>query len=171
MQFIRNDLDKLSASRLDIEEEVIIDFESLVNRNRIIALRDVFAVGHIYYDTYSTQLVTDLQIEGVMTVPCAITLEPFDLEFSTRLGEMFSFETPDEELASEIEVVDGEILDLNPYITEVIFAAVPLKAVHPDLEAYPEGSGWKVMTEEDYIKEARQEIDPRLAKLKDFKFE
>ena len=54
---------------------------------------------------------------------------------------------------------------------DAIFAEVPLKAVHPDLETYPEGDGWVVMTEEDYINEKSQEIDPRLAKLKDFKFD
>ncbi|UPU39227.1 DUF177 domain-containing protein [Erysipelothrix sp. Poltava] len=62
-------------------------------------------------------------------------------------------------------------LDLDPYLLDSILAAVPLKAIHPDLKEYPEGEGWQVMTEEDYTKEKSQEIDPRLAKLKDFKFD
>ncbi|WZU00528.1 hypothetical protein MGH68_13320 [Erysipelothrix sp. D19-032] len=35
------------------------------------------------------------------------------------------------------------------------FFEVPLKAVHPDLETYPEGDGRVVMTEEDYINEKK----------------
>lgn len=171
MQFLRNDLDKLTSSRIDIDEPIDIEVTKLVNRNRLIALRDVFVGGHIYYDKYTSHLITDLRIEGIMTVPCAITLNPFDIEFSAKLGEMFSFDEVEDELADTVELIDGETLDLTPYLEEVVNAAVPLKAIDPELASYPKGEGWEVLTEEDYIKEKSQEIDPRLAKLKDFKFE
>ncbi|QIK70381.1 DUF177 domain-containing protein [Erysipelothrix sp. HDW6C] len=170
MKFIRSDLDRLTTQRINIDEEVVIDLGPQKDSSRVTALRDIFAVGHGYYDDHSSRFITDLTIDGIMTVPCAITLTPFDIDFSFRLGEVFSFEPlgPEDE---GIEEVDGEELDLTPYIMDAILAEVPLKAIHPDLEEYPEGDGWQVMTEEDYIKEKNQAIDPRLAKLKDFKFE
>ena len=48
---------------------------------------------------------------------------------------------------------------------------VPLKIVKEGLTQYPKGDGWEVVKEEDYIKEKSKEIDPRLAKLKEFKLE
>ncbi|AZK44542.1 DUF177 domain-containing protein [Erysipelothrix piscisicarius] len=169
MKFYRADLDRLKSPRLEIDEEIIIDQDLLKGFSLCTALREIFAVGHGYYDEHTSKLITDLTIEGIMTVPCAITLEPFDIEFSIPIGDVFSFEKlEDDEVGIEIE---GEELDLDPYIVDSILAAVPLKAIHPDLKEYPEGDGWQVMTEEDYTKEKSQEIDPRLAKLKDFKFD
>ncbi|CAM3613996.1 DUF177 domain-containing protein [Erysipelothrix sp. HDW6B] len=170
MIFVRNDLDKLTSQRIDLDEAVELDPTRLKENPRLLGLRDIFAVGHGYYDSHSSRLILDLRVEGIMTVPCAITLRPFDIEFSVRVDDMFSFDPlgPEDE---GIEEVEGETLDLSPYFMDAIFAEVPLKAVHPDLETYPEGDGWVVMTEEDYINEKSQEIDPRLAKLKDFKFD
>ena len=46
---------------------------------------------------------------------------------------------------------------------------VPLKVVKPGNITYPKGDGWEVMKEEDYRKEEKPAMDPRLAKLKEFK--
>jgi uncharacterized protein len=171
MKFNRDELDKLTSSRLDIDEDIEFDFQSLYNPNRLIAIREVFAVGSVYYNKYTTQLITDLTVSGIMTVPCAITLEPFDIEFDTKIGEVFFFEESEETMDETFELVEEDELDMMPYIMGAIITEVPLKAINPNLKEYPKGNGWQVMTEEEYTKMKSQEIDPRLAKLKDFKFE
>lgn len=171
MKFNRDEMDKLTSSRLNIDEDIDIDFSSLYNPNRLIAIREVFAVGSVYYNKYTTQLVTDLTISGIMTVPCAITLEPFDIEFDAKIGEVFFFEKSEDTMDESFELVEEDDLDLTPYIVSAVISEVPLKAINPNLEEYPKGNGWQVMTEEEYTKIKSQEIDPRLAKLKDFKFE
>lgn len=170
MEFKVHDLDRLTVGRIDIDESLEFDLSNLNLHSRLTALRDIFAEGHGYFDSHSSQFITDLRVEGIMSVPCAISLKPFDIEFSIQYGEVFSFEPVSAE-EEGIEEVEGDTLDLKPYILAAILAEVPMKAVNPELETYPEGDGWVVMTEEDYIKQKSQEIDPRLAKLKDFKFE
>ena len=48
---------------------------------------------------------------------------------------------------------------------------VPLKVVKEGIKEYPKGDGWEVVKEEDYTKSKKDDIDPRLAKLKEFKLE
>lgn len=169
MLFIRSELDRLQNPRIEINEAFVFDQELIKDNPRCTEIRDIFVVGQLYYDHHSSKAVVDLSLGGVMIVPCAITLRPVELEVEIQFAEMFSFNPV--EADEEGIYIDGEALDLSPYIVGSILADVPLKAVHPDIKEYPKGEGWEVLTEEDYIKQKSQEIDPRLAKLKDFKFE
>ncbi|NLL75547.1 MAG: DUF177 domain-containing protein [Erysipelothrix sp.] len=169
MLFMRSELDQLQTPRIEINEEFVFDQNLIKEHPRCTEIRDIFVVGHIYYDHHSSQTIVDLTINGIMVVPCAISLRPVELDLDIRLEEMFSFEAIETE--GEGIYVEGEALDLRPYLIGSILADVPLAVVHPDIKEYPKGDGWEVLTEEDYIKQKSQEIDPRLAKLKDFKFE
>ncbi|WZU00529.1 hypothetical protein MGH68_13325 [Erysipelothrix sp. D19-032] len=51
MIFVRNDLDKLTSQRIDLDEVVELDPTRLKENPRLLGLRDIFAVGHGYYDT------------------------------------------------------------------------------------------------------------------------
>lgn len=167
MIFTRFELDGLSTSYIDIDEAFDIDLELIENHPRLNELRDVFISGQCYYDPHSAQLIPELTIEGVMVVPCSISLKPVEIDFSIDLNDMFSFGPLGQD--DEGIEVNGDVLDLAPYIWEAVITEIPLRIIHPDVETYPEGEGWEVLTEEDFIKQKSQEIDPRLAKLKDFK--
>ena len=58
-----------------------------------------------------------------------------------------------------------------PVIFQQILIEIPLKVVKPEIKEYPKGDGWKVIREEDLKAEKEREIDPRLAKLREFKAE
>ena len=62
-------------------------------------------------------------------------------------------------------------MELLPVVFQLILMEVPLKVVKEGIKEYPKGKDWEVVKEEDYQKEKRKEIDPRLAKLKEFKAE
>ena len=54
-------------------------------------------------------------------------------------------------------------------MTDAILLEVPLQATEATAEDYPSGDGWRVISEEEYEKSRKAEIDPRLAKLKEWK--
>lgn len=169
MKFSRSDLDRGESSRVVIQGSSDIDINRIIDHPRCTDLREVFVEGIGYYDQAEGRFIVDVEADGIMVVPCAITLRPVELEFVTRFSEVFSFEKlSDEEDGIE---VDGDELDLDSFITDAILAEIPLKVVHPDVQDYPEGDGWQVLKEEEFLEKRSQEIDPRLAKLKDFKFE
>lgn len=163
MKFLRSELEKLQASSIKIDEE--LEFE-LDNHPLCQELKDIHADGYAYFDYEHGQLTVDLNIDGEMIVPCAITLKPLLHEFETNLSEVFSFYELDEE--DEVSIyVEGDEIDFRPYILAAILTEIPLSLKDPELKSYPKGDGWGVMTEEEYQKEKSAEIDPRLAKLKE----
>ena len=127
-------------------------------------LENVDARIVLYYDALE-QLQASIDVTGDMICPCAITLEdvrvPFEISDETRLSFI------DEEDCYYME----NDLDLREFTLSFILPEVPIKVVKNDEIEYPRGDGWRVMTEEAYEDSKKQEIDPRWAKLKEYKFD
>ncbi|MFG6119078.1 YceD family protein [Thalassobacillus sp. B23F22_16] len=112
------------------------------------------------------EITFQFTIDGTMILPCARTLVDVEYPFHVDAIEVFStspfYEEEDE---SEIHPVDGEVLDLTPYIKENVLLEVPFRVFSEKQEAYDqapqEGQGWQLVTEE--AKEKK--VDPRMAKL------
>ncbi|MFD1018065.1 YceD family protein [Thalassobacillus hwangdonensis] len=119
-----------------------------------------------YATTQGEEVTFVFTVDGVMTLPCARTLVDVEYRFHVDAVEVFStsryYEEEDE---SEVHPVDGEMLDLTPYIKENVLLEVPMRVFSENDEAYEkapqEGKGWQLVTEEPEEKK----IDPRMAKL------
>ena len=165
MKFLRSDLDQMENSIIKIDRMVEIELD---NHPRCRELRNVHIFGEAYYDMYDARLTFDLSIEGEMIVPCAITFKPLILDFDNDFYESYTFIKHDEdEEDMNTFFVEGDEIDIEPNIRAAVLSEIPMKVVDPELEEYPKGDGWIVMTEEEYEKEKSEEIDPRLAKLKE----
>lgn len=163
-------LEILQAKNQTITFDDKIDFEPAVfaKMHQIRGLHDVTVSGNVHYDASSERVYADLDIEGVMIVPCSITLEDVEYDFHTKSLEVFSFDKCED---GDIHEVKGDVVELLPVIFQLILMEVPLKVVKEGLKQYPKGEGWEVVKEEDYESAQKDEIDPRLAKLKEFKLE
>ena len=166
----RSKLELLQAENGTIEFEDKIDFDPAVfsKMHQIRGLQDVTVSGNVHYDVSSERVFADLDIDGVMIVPCSITLEDVEYDFHTKSLEMFAFDKTDDK---DVHETKGDVVELLPVIFQLILMEVPLKVVKEGLQQYPKGDGWEVVKEEDYEKAKSDEIDPRLAKLKEFKLE
>lgn len=163
-------LEMLQAKNQTIEFDECINFEPAVfaKMNQIRGLQDVTVSGNVHYDTISERVYVELDIEGVMIVPCSITLDDIEYDFHTSSLEVFSFVKCDD---GDIHEVKGDVVELLPVIFQLILMEVPLKVVKEGLKQYPKGDGWEVVKEETFESSKKDEIDPRLAKLKEFKME
>lgn len=168
MKWSRAELLQANKQTIEFDEEIEFNPAAFAKMHQLRGLQDVTVSGNIHYDTTSERVFADLDIEGVMIVPCSITLEDVEYDFHTQSLEVFSFEKTDDE---EVHEVKGDVVELLPVIFQLILLEVPLKVVKDGLKEYPKGDGWEVVKEEDYVKEKKDEIDPRLAKLKEFKLE
>ncbi len=172
MKLHRYDLEDLENPYLTISEHIELDDQSYIEHERYSDMKDIYVSGHGFYDSKSNEFIVGLDITCSVTVPCAISLVPIEIDIETKLSETFMFE--DNDLLEEDEdliLVEGLEIDLWPFIWSAILAEIPIKVVDPELETYPSGDGWRVLTEEDYTKEKEETLDPRLAKLKQFKFD
>ena len=159
MRYSKADFLQAENNTIALDEDISFEPEAFARMHHIRSVPRVHVSGEIHYDVVSERVYADLSVTGVMIVPCSITLEDVEVEFHSESSEQFSF------------VKSEDAVELLPVIFQLILMEVPLKAVKPGIGEYPQGKGWKVIREEDLRKEKEQEIDPRLAKLREFKVE
>lgn len=169
MKYAQHDLERNQITKFKVDET--FDASELIEENgRILTVSPFQIVGEGSYEKTTGLVQMDIEIMGVITTPCAISLKPVEIDIRIRYAEDFAF---DFEIANESQAmyVENGVIDLEPLILDAIAAEVPLKVVHPDVSSYPKGEGWVVYDEESYEDSKKDEIDPRLAILKDYKVE
>jgi len=151
---------------LVLDEEIAFSPATFDGNDRLRKLEKVHVTASGLWDGNQNVLRVHLDVSGVMVVPCAITDEDVLVEFKTEDDPVFSFGKTDDEEAIEVK---GDTVELMPVVYPLIMMEIPLKVVKPGLKDYPKGDGWEVLTEEEYLREKQSQIDPRLAKLRDYK--
>ena len=150
------DITKLKSG---IEEYTNIDINYDFKKEQlqdtdIIELNDVKITGKIYqnYDNFNIQV----NIEGVMILPCSVSLKPTKYPFFIELDEYLD-ENTQESLKNR-----SNTIDIFPIIWENILMEIPLRVVSDDLsDVKTEGDGWRLITNKE------ERINPELEKLKD----
>lgn len=163
MKFPLQKLKQAGDEPLVFEDDVDIrELETLKN--------DIRRIEPVHVKGQATMLGNDItftfSIEGEMILPCARTLVDVSYPFQIDAVEVFNlspYYTKEDE--SEVHPVNGEVLDLTPYIRENVQLEIPTRVFSNDDEAHEaapdEGKGWQVVTEEPEEKK----VDPRMAKL------
>lgn len=143
---------------IEVNEDVIVEKEKL-SETDIIELKDTKVKGTIY-KYGDTDYEINFLLEGVMVLPCSLTLKPTNYKFSTEITGIYS------ELMQEIEKYSQNIensLDIFPIIWENILMEIPIKVTCPEAtDLKLSGDGWKLVTE-DSVGETKGAFD----KLKD----
>ncbi|MCD8509667.1 MAG: YceD family protein [Bacillus sp. (in: Bacteria)] len=149
---------------LHIDESVDMSEIKKIDRE----IRDITPVRVIGDARIMKQSVTfRLVITGSMTLPCARTLNdveyPFNIEATEifQLDEMAVFDEDD-----EVHEVQGNTVDLFPYVIERILLEKPLRVFSDEKEGLAPASGrdWELnVKDEETVK-----IDPRLKELEKF---
>ena len=138
------------------EVNIHISNDETYNHKDIIALKEARANGFIYRD-YEDQITLDLEVEGVMVIEDAVTLDPVDYSFSFSIEEKFDSEALKEEEYFEKE---QNILDIIPILWQNIVLEVPIAySLTSADEITVTGECWQVKKEE------LPNIDPRMAPL------
>lgn len=141
------DLTKLNSG---IEEYTTIDLSYSFSKeelkdSEILELNDVKIYGTISKNSLNDYYL-DLEISGIMVLPCAVTLKPinhdFNIKISDNLNELLS------EIDKNIKKVEN-LLDIFPIVWENILMEVPMRVVSSDVSDVPlEGNGWKFIKED-----------------------
>jgi len=156
---------KIDIIRLmsNLDEYIDIDCyytfdESYLSKTDLLKLNDVHIQGSITKDSIDN-LILALRIEGVMVLPCSITLEAVEYPFTVELEDDL------EKLLTEIDEKPQKLektIDILPIIWENVLMEMPMKVTSPKVKDIKmSGDGWKFVTEE------KTEINPELEKLKD----
>jgi uncharacterized protein len=142
------DLTKLqnrSVNELNYSDTITID-KSMYENTDIRNLSDAKVNAHIKRVTDSSYNMS-LIIDGVMTLPCSVTLKdvlyPFHIETEVKISN------DDENLEEYVKIIQNSI-DILPIIWQNIALEIPLKVVSDDVSDTPtSGDGWKLVSLDD----------------------
>jgi len=116
----------LKKAHQGLEFEESIDFSSALDKSGdILALKPTFVEGTFTY--LEPDFVFDLRIQTTLTMACAKTLKPVEVDLDFEVEEIFSL-LPDEEK----RLIEGNTIDLYPVVWSNIYLEKPLRVVHPD---------------------------------------
>ena len=141
------DLTKLLNSYIDtieINEKVNIP-ENLLEKSLITALTDVNLTGDISLNEDDNLNLTG-KLSGIMILKDDITLEPVEYNFNTELEEILE--------------KNKNILDITDILWQNILVEIPSKVRSTDEDINLEGNGWRVISEEQFIKERNNSNNP-----------
>lgn len=140
--------------------------------------RDIVSTGsfkvEVALDKRETFIEANFIIEGQAQLICDKSLESFDFPLKLDRKIVFKFGEEEKEISDEILIIprDKASLELGQFIFEFISLAIPLKKVHPRLQAEEEEyeDGKIIYTSGGDIEESEPEtIDPRWEILKKLK--
>jgi len=168
VKWTRSEILAAPSQNVSAEEDIQIDASEFEGFSLLNSVRDVHVSANGFLDSDEDRFYAVLHVSGVMLLPDAITSEEIEYPFETESEEIYSFTDTDEE---GVRVVADDVIELYPAICDAIIMEVPLQVTNASEEDYPSGEGWAVITEEAYQRDRESRIDPRLAKLMEYKEE
>jgi len=126
-------------SKIEIEDNVIFNEEYLKN-SEIRELKNINVTGLVSID-YEDNLIMNLNINGTMVLPCAVTLKDVDYDFDTDFEEnLGKFE--------EIYKNNKNTLEISDILWENIVLEIPIRVVSDEIEpSNTSGDGWELISE------------------------
>ena len=161
MKIYLNDLKCISTRR---DYPVLIDKMEISDNIYLRRLEAVEGVITFYYD-YENDLHISYDLKGDMICPCAISLEDVEVPFELKDDENVVFDENEEGFYIR------DSLDIENMVYYIVLPEVPIKVVKNEKIEYPRGDGWVFVSEEDLESAKKDEIDPRLQKLSEYRFE
>ena len=110
---------------------------------------------------YEEILHISLEINAVVIGVCSYSLE--DVELKLKINDSLDFADDEEDVDNYYE--KENLIDLNPYILGILLANVPVRIVKKGAKLPKNGAGYRVLSEDDYLKEQSNKKDSRWDKL------
>ena len=117
-----------------------------------------------YYDV-SDKLRINYELEGKMVCPDSFTLEDVYVDYNLESDEDVCFKEDEDGF-----YIYGD-MELDKLVQNIVMPEAPIKVEKSNKTMYHYEGNWSIMSEEEYDKTKKNRLDPRLAKLKDYKEE
>ncbi len=132
----------------NIDNEVIVDLNYVFNKEELEGTDLLDCKCDIKGEIYKSitgDLAVNLVINGVMILPCAVTLKPVEYPFNIEIDDEIN------EIIDNFDEKYQNTIDIFPIIWENILMEIPMRVVSEEAKDYHiEGDGWKLVTEEEH---------------------
>ncbi len=106
---------------------------------------------------YESILRIEVEINALVIGVCAYSLE--DVELKLKINDELNFTDDPEDEDNYYE--KGNIIDLDSYILGILLANIPVKIVKKNAKLPESGKGYRILSEEEYVKEKENSTDHR----------
>ena len=103
-----------------------------------------------------------------MTLQCSYTLKSFETTIS-GVDELHFAPSKDED--EDCIEYKGNSIDIDPYIFNLLSASIPLSPKAPNAKAPTSGKGYRVLSEEDFLREREEQGNSQFDALRDLDFD
>jgi len=133
------DLNRLNAYNIvNVDSDIVLDKELYKNTD-IRDIKNLHIKGDISINI-SDEIEMDLEVSGVFILPCAITLEDVEYQFTTKIEEICG------KLNDFYDLFKNN-LDICPIIWENIVSEVPMRVVKEGINIDDlNGDGWELVS-------------------------
>lgn len=139
--------------KTDFEEE--IDFSSLTPDFHHVRRIDTCLVKGSMTE-YGSCLILEMTIKADVIASCSYTLE--DCPYKVKVSEKFYFTSEKEDATSdEMYYEPGNEINMDDYVLSLILTSVPHNLHKPGAKLESnEAKGYRILTEEEYLKEREE---------------
>ena len=124
-------------------------------------------------DANNVHVTGNFTVEADVVAPSTRSLKPVEMHQKFSFTENYSEVEPTQEQLDEedtIVTVKDDTIDLQKAVEDNLLLSLPSVILTPEEEAkgdFPEGEGWKVVSQEAYQEQQSNKENPAFAKLKD----
>lgn len=155
-----------------IERDVEVRPEFLERAKKLLFnAENIKVTGDLFYD--EPYVTGNFQVEADLVVPSSRSLKPVNYHEKFSFIENYTQDKPTKEELEEnpdpIVKIDHDQIDLQTAIEDNILLNLPttiLTSEEKKDNIYPEGKDWEVVSESDFEKGKKNQINPAFAKLK-----
>lgn len=140
------------------------------SKELLISADDVHVDGQFFYD--EPFVTGNFTVEANVVVPSTRSLKPVSLHQKFNFTENYSEVKPTQEQLDEedtIITIEDDKIDLQKAIEDNLLLSLPsvvLTKAEKDDDLYPEGEGWKVVSEKDHQEAEQNKVNPAFEKLR-----
>ncbi|MBU5308933.1 YceD family protein [Ligilactobacillus saerimneri] len=176
MKWSLNELRRTGAEPLSFKETIDLTEQLKAKRADIQDVSAVTVDGFFTNDRFGIVVYAKVEVSLVVPSTRSLTLVTLNLSFDFTEHYLSKFEKQkvDEFEGDDVVIVlDDDYVDLQPVICDNILLQIPMQvltvAEAEGVAQLEQGEGWQVEVEDQTdTQKKKDQIDPRLAKLKDF---
>lgn len=161
-----------SAPLTHIDRELEVRPEFLDRSQKLLyQVKKIHVTGDLFYD--EPYVTGNFMVMADLVLPSSRSLMPVAYQEKFSFTENYTQDKPSKEELDEnpdpIVLVENDQIDLQTAVEDNILLNIPstiLSEKEKNEDLYPEGKDWEVISEKDFDKGKKNQINPAFAKLK-----
>ena len=150
----------------NLSEDITFDPKVFVCHNPLVSVETCHA--ELRAQRFEEFIYVNLSIKANVTLQCSYTLKNFK---TTIEGTDELHFAPSQDEDEDCIVYKGTSIDMDHYIFNLLSASVPLSPKAPNAKAPQSGKGYRVLSEEEFLKEKEEQGNSQFDALKDIDFD